>query len=86
MCGTASGRGVATDVQLFSDQGLAVITITPPFADPFDKDVFSTLSFHTLPAPPGFSPIGQPGSLRAISDAGYMVSGFVVDGTAGVAI
>ena len=51
-------------------QGPAVITIIPPayvlfpFADPFDEDVFSsTPSFPTLPAPPGFAPIRQPGSL-----------------------
>ena len=52
-----------------SDQSPAVITITPPayvlfpFTDPFDDDTFSMPSFPTLPAPSGFAPIGQPGSL-----------------------
>ena len=48
----------------------AAITVTLPayvlfpFADPFDgEDMLSTLRFPPLPAPPGFAPIGQPGSL-----------------------
>ena len=54
------------------DPRLAVFTITPPtyvpfpFADPFDgEDLLSTLLFSPLPAPPGFAPIGPPGSLPA---------------------
>ena len=32
-------------------------------ADPFDDDLFSTPSFPMLSSPPGFAPIGPPGSL-----------------------
>ena len=49
-----------------------VITIVPPtyelfpFMNPFeDPELFSPLHFQSLPAPPGFAPINQPGEILA---------------------